>query len=421
MADREPAKSSIGRRIATAALTIPVLLLALLIAALLIPLPYLDIMASIMTGLFAYLLPAAFLTLIFSYWLWRGRRTRYAAALIIISSATVAGWIGVSGRMLAFAANENARVDAGQLFTGFSVDNRGPDITLPYTSHDGKTVSLSIWKPKPTTASAPVLVMTHGGGFAGGSVTEQLLPYARWLANQGYLVIGANYTLSSKSVHAWNIAEGQIACALAWAGKNAGKYGGDVSRLGMYGESAGGNLVINTSYKIAKGTIVSPCPGPYPEVRAVSTIYPALGILEAYDNDHLLGETGRLFDEQYLGGTPAQFPERYASVQSVNSVTGKAPPTLIIFGASDHLVPPGGTRRFVDAARKAGIPLRSIEVPFGEHGFDLVSGGVGAQVWRQATLAWFAKHIGDGRTSGRADSEGFKVPVGAAPEIEGKK
>lgn len=421
MADREPMKSSTGRRVATVALTIPVLLLALLIAALLIPLPYLDILASITTGLFAYLLPAAFLTLIFSYWLWRGRRTRYAAALIIVSSVTLAGWIGVSGRMLTFASNENVRIDAGQLFTGFSVGDRGPDITLPYTSYDGKTVSLSIWKPKPATVPAPVLLMTHGGGFAGGSVTEQLLPYARWLADQGYLVIGANYTLSSKSVHAWNIAEGQIACALAWAGENAAKYGGDASRLGMYGESAGGNLVINTSYKIAKGTIVTSCPGPYPEVQAVSTIYPALGILEAYDNDHLLGETGRLFDEQYLGGTPAQFPERYAAVQSVNSVSSKAPPTLIIFGASDHLVPPEGTRRFVDAARKVGVPVRSIEVPFGEHGFDLVSGGVGAQVWRQATLEWFAKHIGGERSPRRADAAGFQLPVGRLPEIEGKE
>lgn len=394
MPERIEKRIAFARRIATVLVSTSAFVLAALIAGLIIPLPYVDILASMLSGLFVYLLPAAAVFFFLSYRLWRRRMTRYAAMLFVISSVALGGWLWVSCRMLAFAATEDVQLDVGQLFAGLSVDNRGPDLTLPYTSYGGKAVTLSIWRPKQTAAAAPVLVMTHGGGFAGGSVSEQLLPYARWLANQGYLVIGANYTLSSKSVHAWNIAEGQLACALAWVGKNAARYGGDISRLGMYGESAGGNLAINTSYKIAAGTIVSPCPGPFPKVRAVSTIYPALGLLEAYDNKHVLGETGRLFDEQYTGGTPQQFPDRYASVQSVNSVTGQAPPTLIIYGASDHLVPPGGTRTFIAALRKAGVPVHPIEVPFGEHGFDLVSGGVGAQVWRQATLRWFAAHLG---------------------------
>ena len=394
MADRVGTKASLGKRFAAPALSIPVLLLALLLAGLVAPLPYVDIVAAILSGLFAYLLPAAALTALLSYRLWRRRRTRYRTALLVVSAITLAGWLWVGGRLLQFAADEDVRLDASQLFTGFSVENRGPDATLAYASHDGKAITLSIWKPGTAAGKAPVLVMTHGGGFAGGSVTEQFLPYARWFANQGYLVVGANYTLSSRSVHAWNLAEGQIACALQWTGNKAAAFGGDVSKLAMYGESAGGNLVINASYKIAAGTIVSPCTGPFPKVRAVSTIYPALGLLEGYDNDHLLGETGRRFDEQYVGGTPTEFPERYASVQSVNAVTGKAPPTLIIYGGSDHLVPPEGTRTFIAAARKAGVPVRPIEVPMGEHGFDLVSGGVGAQVWRQATLEWFANHLG---------------------------
>lgn len=374
-------------------LAIPVLLLLILTTGLFLPIPYVDIAAALLSGLFVYLTAFAAVLLFLSLRHWRSRRTRYAQLLVLITTILLVAWLWVAGKSLALASAHKTRIDLAQLLTGFGGDRRGPDATLAYTSHAGQPVTLSIWKPKRAEGPAPVLVMTHGGGFAGGSVTEQLLPYARWLANQGYLVIGANYTLSSRKVHAWNIAEGQIACALQWAGEHARDYGGDVSRLGMYGESAGGNLVINASYKIAAGTIVSPCRGPFPKVRAVSTIYPAVGIIEAYANEHKLGDTGRLFDEQYLGGTPQQFPERYAAVQSVNSVHSAAPPTLVIFGDSDHLVPPEGTRKFVDAARKAGIPVRSIEVPHGEHGFDLVSGSVGAQVWRQSTLDWFARYV----------------------------
>lgn len=393
MAEEGELHRPVATRIASMLLAIPAVLLATLVAGLIFPLPYVDIAAALLSGLFVYLVPASAAVLFLSYRLWRARRTRYAVTLLVLSSIAFGGWMWVGGRSLAFASAEKVRPNIGELFGGFSVDRRGPDATLPYISQGSEAVTLSIWKPDRPDGKAPVLVMTHGGGFAGGSVTEQWLPYARWLADQGYLVIGANYTLSSKSVHAWNIAEGQIACALAWVGKHAGDYGGDASRLGMYGESAGGNLVINTSYKIVAGTIDSPCKGPFPAVRAVSTIYPALGLLEAYENKHILGKTGRLFDEQYLGGTPKQFPERYASVQSVNAITPGAPPTLIIYGASDHLVPPEGTRTFIAAARNAGIALRSIEVPFGEHGFDLVSGSLGAQIWRQATLDWFARYV----------------------------
>lgn len=388
----QPRKAAPGKLVPLF-LGIPLLFLSIITAGLFIPLPYVDIVASLLSGLFLYLVAFAAVMLFLSWRYWRARPSRYGQLLLLTSAILLAAWLWVAGRNVALASTNDARIDIAQLLTGFGGDRRGPDVTLAYTSHAGKPVTLSIWKPRRAGGLAPVLVMTHGGGFAGGSVNEQLLPYARWFANEGYLVIGANYTLSSGKVHAWNIAEGQIACALQWAGEHARDYGGDTSRLGMYGESAGGNLVINTSYKIAAGTIVSPCRGPVPKVRALSTIYPAVGIIEAYANEHRLGETGRLFDEQYLGGTPKQFPERYASVQSVNSVHAAAPPTLVIFGESDHLVPPEGTRRFVEAARGAGTRVRSIEVPFGEHGFDLVSGSVGAQVWRQATLKWFARYV----------------------------
>jgi acetyl esterase/lipase len=393
MAEGGEQRRPITRRIVLLFLTIPVVLLSTLIAGLIFPLPYVDIAAALLSGLFVYLVAMSAVILFLSFRVWRAGPTPYVTALLILSLIALGGWTWVGGRSLAFASTENVRPDIGELLGGFSVDKRGPDLTLPYTSHGGRAVTLSIWKPERSDGKAPVLVMTHGGGFVGGSVTEQLLPYARWLANQGYLVIGANYTLSSKSVHAWNIAEGQIACALAWVGEHARDYGGDVSRLGMYGESAGGNLVINASYKIVAGTIDSPCKGPFPKVRAVSAIYPALGLLEAYANKDVMGKMGRLFDEQYLGGTPKQFPDRYASVQSVNAITPNAPPTLIIYGASDHLVPPSGTRTFVAAAHNAGITLKSIEVPFGEHGFDLVSGSIGAQVWRQAMLNWFSRYV----------------------------
>ena len=374
-------------------LAIPVALGALLVSGLFLPIPVLDVIAAGLSGLFAWLLPVSLLLAGLAFLLMRARRTRFRAVLMGVSGTTLALWLLVAAQSFWLAASEEVQLNAGELFFGLSVENRAPDETLEYTRYDDRPVTLSIWRPAGTAGPAPVLVMTHGGGFAGGSVQEQLLPYARWFANQGYLVIGANYTLSSESVHAWDVAEGQIACALAWAGAHASEYGGDVSRLGMYGESAGGNLVINVSYKAASGVLVSPCGGDVPKVSAVAGLYPVVGIIEAYENRHILGNTGRKFDEMYLGGTPDQYPERYAAVQSVNAISPVAPPTLVVYGAADHLVTPNGTRNFIKAAEKAGLTIRPVKVPYGEHGFDIVSGGVGGQVWRQTSLQWFEEHL----------------------------
>lgn len=379
-------------------LTLPVLVVAVLTAGVFAPIPFVDVVASMLSAQFAWVFLAALLITLASFALWRASRTRYRTVLLALSGGALLGWIIVSAHSLTIAPRENMALDAGQLFFGHSLENGAPDLTLEYTQYNGRPLTISVWRPARADGAAPVLVMTHGGGFVGGSVEEQMLPNARFFANNGYLVIGANYTLSSTEVHAWDVTEGQIACALAWANAHASEYGGDISRLGMYGESAGGNLVINTSYKIASGALVSSCGGELPHVGAVSAIYPVVGIIEAYENPHQFGKLGRQFDEQYLGGTPEQFPERYASAQSANAISAEAPPTFIVYGGSDHLVPPNGTENFVTAATGAGVEIRAISIPYSEHGFDLYNtGGVGAQLWRQGTLLWFETHLSAGQ------------------------
>lgn len=380
-------------------LCLPIVAVAVLASGLLLPVPILDVIASALSGLFFWLLIISGALAAMAYGLWRARRGRFRLILTGLAVFATVVWIIVGVRSVALAVRQDVPVSLTQLALGWTLENGAPDLTLPYTSHDGQAVTLSVWRPAKdvhaNAKGAPVLVMTHGGGFVGGSVQEQLLPYARWFADHGYLVIGANYTLSSPTVHAWNVAEGQIACALSWANANAARHGGDVSRLAVYGESAGGNLVINAAYKASAGVLASSCGGELPRIRAVAALYPVVGVLEAYDNRHVLGDMGRKFDEQYLGGSPTRFPERYASVQSINAVTPEAPPTLLVYGEADHLVPPGGTRTFARAARAAGVDIRVAEVPFGEHGFDLVSGSVGAQVWRRGSLDWFESHLAD--------------------------
>jgi acetyl esterase/lipase len=118
-------------------------------------------------------------------------------------------------------------------------------------------------------------------------------------------------------------------------------------------------------------------------VEQVVAAYPVVDLASFYNNaDPLLGLPGAAVD--YLGGPPRDYPERYSAVTSSTYISAAAPPTLVIQGERDGTVPPQSVYDFVRKARAAATPVRLIRVPYGNHGFDLVAGSVGNQIFRQA-------------------------------------
>jgi acetyl esterase/lipase len=205
--------------------------------------------------------------------------------------------------------------------------------------------------------------------------------------------IAVDYTLSSEQVHLWNLTIRQIGCSLAWVARNSARYGGDAGRLSLFGDSAGGNLVINAGYMANQRTLRSSCGGKVPHVATVVAMYPVVDVAASKDNaDALLGAFARYLTAAYTGGTPRQYPDRYAAVSSATHINPAAPATLIIVGTNDHLVSPEGAYAFADKARTAGIEVRLVRFPHGEHGFDAVDGGIGDQLARQATYMFLKAH-----------------------------
>ncbi len=206
-------------------------------------------------------------------------------------------------------------------------------------------------------------------------------------------MISVDYTLSSADRHLWDVTQGQIGCALGWVVANAPKYGGDPTRLSVSGHSAGGNLAINTAYLAAAGRLPSLCGGASPRVAAVSAMYPVVDPAGLYDNpDRALGGRSRAMAAAYTGGSPQQFPGRYASISSATYISAGAPPTLLIVGAADHLVPVGATYRFAERATQAGVAVGLVAVPYADHVFDGRPGSIGQQAYRQLTARWLRDH-----------------------------
>ena len=295
-----------------------------------------------------------------------------SATLAIVIIASMVSAIGRAGGSVNVAASLFPKVGmAGQ-----------PDSSVTYATVGGVDLHASIYEPQERLdRPAPTLVYVHGGGWISGR-PDEFGAKLRWFADQGWLVIGVEYRLSTTRLHTWDQSPADIGCALSWTGANAGRFGGDASRVIVMGDSAGGNLAINASYAAATGKAESSCGGTVPVPLAVVAQYPVVDPVATWNHGFGGGtESGaRSMLEQYLGGTPAEYPQRYAAVSSGGFVDSSAPPTLIIEPARDHLIPSTSVDEFVDLARGAGVDVDRTTVPFADHGYDsLAIGSIGDQ------------------------------------------
>jgi acetyl esterase/lipase len=350
--------------------------------------PYLGLATTFVPWYLPWLIAATVAGGVLALIHWRARRSRFGVALVVLAAVTVVGASVVNARMI--AAVEHAGADVSLIDTlGFG----GPkhteaDDEATYSTFEGAPQRLSIYRPPQSASRAPVLVYVHGGGWVAGDLTGHSTDL-RWFADQGWLVVSVDYSLSSAERHLWDVTQAQIGCALGWVVGNAYRYGGDATRLSVSGDSAGGNLAINTAFLSAAGRLPSSCGGTMPKVAAVSALYPVVDPAGFYDNrDPALGGTSRDMVGSYTGGSPQQFPERYAAISSDTHITAAAPPTLIIVGEADHLVPVDGAYRFAEKARAAGVDVDLVAVPYADHVFDGRRGSIGEQAYRQLTAQW---------------------------------
>jgi acetyl esterase/lipase len=227
------------------------------------------------------------------------------------------------------------------------------DVT--YTQPDNIAHMLDIYQPKPLPEDRllPVVIYLHGGGWRSGDKQKgPSAAYADALARRGFVVVCANYRLSGKPDNAkfpaqLTDAEGVV----EWIRDHARDYGGDASRAGAFGTSAGAHLAALL--------------GVHHEVNAVADWYgPAdLRSSAGWPRD------SRGMIRQLLGAEPEAVPEQAIAASPIALINETAPPPfLIVHGEKDGTVPIEQSRKLHDALMNAGGNVESIEVPGGGHG-----------------------------------------------------
>lgn len=366
-------------------ITLPLPILMLLI---LFHIPVLSVPAYRIVPYMPGISVAVFLFAAVDLILWRCKRTHEAKIVFLLAFAGFLACLVIDASELIVANRQHVSVD---LSAAFHPDDG--DLTydgdISYLTYEGKDYILSIWLPKdPGGQKAPILLWVHGGAWISGS-NYDAAAHCRYFSDHGFLVASVEYPLSTGETHLYDIQQGAVAKAVQWLKYHASSLGGDVNRLYLGGSSAGGNLAIATAARINKGELDTMLGDVFPRIKAVTACYPPVDPVKVYNGCDLFFRSWmhRICSLNW-GGSPKEYPERYAESTASILMDGSMAPTLILYGQLDHLVPASSYKGFTDRMREFGIGLSTIAFPFSDHGCD-ISGSIECQVWRQKTLEWF--------------------------------
>lgn len=235
----------------------------------------------------------------------------------------------------------------------------------------GKRNMLDIWARKdlPTDARAPVLLQVPGGAWVSGETRWQAYPLMDRLIEAGWICVPINYRLSPRATWPDHIVD--VKRAIAWIKQNIADYGGDPGFIAITGGSAGGHL---SSFAAMSPNAPEFQPGFEDADTTVQAAVPFYGAYDLADWDDRGGppQTIRFIERVLLKSRLADDPERFRLASPISWVSETAPPTMLIHGANDSLVPVESARRMAAALReKSRQPVVYAELPHAQHAFEI--------------------------------------------------
>ena len=300
-------------------------------------------------------------------------------ALVLAAIATVLSMVPVVQLPFALARFDRAMAATTATAPGPLTGKIRVIRDVPFSKADGVPLSLDVYQPA-ATGPVPIIMHIYGGSWQSGTPRNQEW-FLRHFAERGYLVVAIDYRHAPQWIWPEQIVD--VRTALYWVSQEAGKFGGDASRIVLVGRSAGAQLAMRLAYQEGPSSI-----------RGVVNYYGPVDLADGWRQPPRPDPADvRGILEAFIGGTPDQKPEHYRHASPITWVSKAAAPTLSIYGSRDHIV----EARFghiLDAAMKnAGATSVLLELPWSEHAFDSVPNGVGRRValhYTERFIAWAA-------------------------------
>ena len=227
-----------------------------------------------------------------------------------------------------------------------------------------RDLQCDVFQPPEPGTRRPAVLLLHGGGWQQGDRT-QLKGYGIALARLGFVCVASEYRLSGEA--SWPAQIHDCKAALRWMRANAEQLGIDVASISVSGNSAGAHLALmlgatpNDERFEGEGGHA----GVGTECKSIISIYAPtlLGTADSILPDAI---------EKLFGG--AATAEALAEASPINYVAKGFPPTLLLHGAKDVIVPPAASVTMYDALESVGVDAELHIFANAPHAFDAEPG-----------------------------------------------
>jgi acetyl esterase/lipase len=232
-----------------------------------------------------------------------------------------------------------------------------------YGTGGGRDLRCDVYRPPGTSAErpGPAVILVHGGGWRTGDRT-QLRGYGILLGRSGYLCIAPEYRLLGEAP--WPAAIEDVKASIRWLRANADELGVDPDQIAIEGNSAGAHLAL-----LAAGTAgVEAFAGSGGNAGVDESVAAAIGVYAPTLFLHGGRDRGSLpylaLDEETGDADAARLASPFSHV------TPSFPPTMLIHGTQDELVPVEASLVMYEALHAVGVPTELHLYAEQKHAFD---------------------------------------------------
>lgn len=246
-----------------------------------------------------------------------------------------------------------------------------------YGHKDGMALVYDVIKPENANGAA-VVFMVSGGWFSRWAPPENRASQFAHYLDAGFTFIPVHH--GSAPRYKVPEAYSDVSRAIRHIKMNADEYGIDADKIGVTGGSAGGHLSLMLGLDSDSGQSGAndPVMNQGNEVAAVVAYFPPVDLRE------ITGPNDRF---------PAlNFPQdQAAAISPLLHADINDPPTLLIHGDADDLVPISASEIMQAEFEAQGVISEFITIPGAGHGFR----GEDAVQAAQASVEWFKRHLLD--------------------------
>lgn len=229
---------------------------------------------------------------------------------------------------------------------------------------------LDIYMPPNGKAAAPkpLVIYVHGGGWVGGHTRAggALADFPKALASlaaEGFVVASVEYRLSGEARFPAQLDD--VRAAIRFLKGNAGKYGIDPGRVGIWGASAGGHLAALAALSCgAPGLDAKPQPAGSECVQAAAIWYGVFDFAPIVARAE--GSPIALIGCADAASCPV---DRIRAVSPLTYLDPSDPPFLLIHGEDDHTVSVTQSKEAFAKMNAAGVKVDEILMPGIDHSF----------------------------------------------------